>query len=617
MSAFAREYLEGVRAEPEPEQEGRFLQAVLDSVEDGIAACDSRGRLTVFNRATRDLHGLPACALPPERWAEHYDLYLPDGRTRMKKEDIPLFRALQGERVRDMQMVVAPKNGDRRLLLASGQPILASDGTTLGAVVAMHDITDRKRAEDELAHQALHDPLTGLPNRILLLDRVQHALEVSKRRSSTISVLFLDLDNFKAINDSFGHAAGDQLLQQVASRLTSALRASDTTARLGGETVARLGGDQFVILCEGVKSAEDGLSIAGRLKRAMATAFTLQGTELSVTASIGITSPHGPGADAGSLIRDADVAMYRAKEQGRNRCELFDEPMRKRIVERLRAEKDLRGAIARDELTLHYQPLVCVAEGNVVGLEALVRWKHPERGLVAPADFIPLAEESGLIVPIGAWVLEQACRQNARWAQAHPQSPPVDVFVNVSGRQFTPDFIDTVANALECSGLDPTRLVLEITEGVVVESQASSELAGALRQLGVRLALDDFGTGYSSLAYLTRFPLDILKIDRSLVTHVDRSVQTFRVAKAAIEMGRALGMTVVGEGVETAQQLACLRELGCHLAQGYLFAAPLRADAIAELLWPVDQQPGCGQDAQVLAPSLRTPTRRVRTAPRG
>jgi diguanylate cyclase (GGDEF)-like protein/PAS domain S-box-containing protein len=574
------------------EQEGRFLRAVLDSVQDGIVACDSHGTLTVFNRATRALHGLPARALPPERWAEHYDLYHADGRTPMNKEDIPLFRALQGEQIREMEMVVAPKDGDRRLLCASGQPILASDGSTWGAVVALHDITDRKRAEDRLAYQALHDPLTGLANRTLLLDRIGRALELSKRGTSKIAVLFLDLDNFKAINDGFGHQLGDQLLKEVGSRLISGLRASDATTRLGGETVGRLGGDEFVVLCEGIRSEEDGLRIAERLKRAIAAPFTLQDTELSVTASIGITFPADPRADAGSLIRDADVAMYRAKDQGRNRCEVFDGAMRTRVMERLRVESELRGVIKRDELTLHYQPIVSVTDGSVVGLEALVRWEHPQRGVVAPADFIPLAEESGLIVAIGAWVLEEACRQTARWQEAHPRSPPVQVFVNVSERQLTPDFIDTVSNALEQSGLDPTRLVLEITESVVVESPQSADLLRALRKRGVQLALDDFGTGYSSLAYLTRFPLDILKIDRSLLANLGQGEQAFKVAAAAIEMGRALGMTVIGEGVETTEQLAHLQELDCPFAQGYLFAKPQPAAAITQLLCVTNAEGG-------------------------
>lgn len=564
--------------------EGLFLRAVLDSVEDGIVACDSHGTLTIFNRATRELHGLPARALPAGQWAAYYDLYHPDGRTPMPMHDVPLFRALQGEQVHEVEMVVAPKNGDRRVLRASGQPILAADGSTLGAVVAMHDITDRKRAEDELAYQGLHDPLTGLANRLLLLDRAGHALELCRRLSSKISVLFLDLDNFKAINDGFGHDVGDQLLKEVASRLMFELRRSDTTSRLGGETVARVGGDEFVVLCEGIRTEEDGLRIAERLRRALAAPFILSGSELHVTASIGVTFSDGSNADAGSLIRDADVAMYRAKDEGHNRYELFDETMRTRVVERLRLENELRGAVERGELTLHYQPIVSVTDEHVVGFEALVRWRHPQRGLLSPADFIPLAEDTGLITAIGAWVLNEACRQTAHWEQTHPESPVLQVFVNVSERQLATGFIDTVSNALKHSGLDPTRLVLEITESVVVERPESADLLRALKQQGVRLALDDFGTGYSSLAYLTKFPLDILKIDRSLIANLDRSTQTFKVATAAIEMGRALGMTVIGEGVETTDQLARLRNLGCPYAQGYHFARPQPADAVTQLL---------------------------------
>ena len=583
-------FLDRARVEERLVQDGRFLQAVLDSVEDGIVACDVNGVLTVFNRATRALHGLPAEALPAEEWAEHYDLYQPDGTTPMATEDVPLFRALRGERVRDCEMVIAPKNGEKRLLVANGQPILDGEGARWGAVVAMHDITDRKRAEEELAHQAMHDPLTGLPNRLLLLDRTRHALELSKRLASTIAVLFLDLDNFKTVNDSFGREGGDRLLCQVGSRLESVLRASDTISRLGGVTVARVGGDKFVVLCEALETERDAIRIAERVIETLRAPFTLEGRHLNVTASVGIAMPDGLVGNADCLIRDADVAMYRAKEQGRNQYELFHEEMRTCVLERLQAENDLRVAVERAELRLHYQPIVAVSDQRIVGVEALVRWEHPTRGPVLPAEFIPLAEEIGLIVPIGAWVLQEACRQTARWGQSHPERPPLDIYVNVSTHQLTMEFLDSVSHALKATGLHPGRLVLEITESVVVEKPESAEMLRALGQRGVRLALDDFGTGYSSLSYLTRFPLDILKIDRSLVSSADVNEQAGRVTAAAIEMGQALEMAVIGEGVETTAQLKRLRDRGCEFAQGYLFARPLPAEAIDKLLAQSDDR---------------------------
>lgn len=577
-------FLERKRVKESLAQEGRFLRAVLDNVDDGIVACDADGVLTVFNRATRELHGIPGEALPAEEWAQHYDLYHADGTTPMATEDVPLVRALRGELVRDSELVIAPKNGKKRLLVATGQPLFDGEGVQRGAMVAMHDITDRKQAENELAHQAMHDPLTGLPNRSLLLDRIHHALELSRRLESMVVVFFLDLDNFKLVNDSFGHHVGDHLLRGVASRLGSLLRASDSTARLEGTTVARLGGDEFVVLCEGLRTERDAIQLAERLSDGLALPFALDGKQLNVTASIGIAIADGPNADADCMIRDADVAMYRAKGAGRNRYEVFNEEMRLRVLERLQVEGDLRAAIERDELRVHYQPIVAIGDGGVVGLEALVRWEHPTRGVVSPAEFIPLAEETGLIVPIGAQVLRQACSQVARWDKSHPDRRAMYMSVNVSAHQLTTDFLDTVLRTLQETGVDPGRLVLEITESVVVENRKSAQLVQALADHGIRLALDDFGTGYSSLSYLTRFPLDILKIDRSLISMLELNPQARRVTAAAIEMGQALGMKVVGEGVETTAQLDLLANLGCDFAQGYLFARPQPADSLDSLL---------------------------------
>jgi diguanylate cyclase (GGDEF)-like protein len=448
-----------------------------------------------------------------------------------------------------------------------------------------HEVKERKRAERQLAHQALHDGLTGLPNRSLLLDRVEHALERSNRNSSLVAVLFLDIDNFKLINDSLGHHVGDQLLTRVAARLGTVVRRADTAARLGGETVARLGGDEFVVLCEDLEGEQDAIRIAERVRAELAAPLLLDDSELSITASIGIAVTCGDGASPDSLIRDADVAMYRAKERGRDRYELFDEGMRARVLRRLQVENDLRRAIERDELRVFYQPIVSLPSGDVVGVETLVRWQHPEQGLIPPVEFIPLAEESGLIVTIGRWVLEEACRQSAHWQEAHPDWPPLKVSVNVSARQLGGELAETVAAVLEATGADPDRLALEITESLLMgHTDATMDLLRSLRELGVQVALDDFGTGYSSLSYLQRFPLDVLKLDRSFVSRLDSEASDLKIVAATIDMAQALDMRVIAEGVETPEQLGHLCALDCDFAQGYYFARPQPAAAITELL---------------------------------
>jgi diguanylate cyclase (GGDEF)-like protein len=457
--------------------------------------------------------------------------------------------------------------------------VLSAIGTQIGQFFT------RKRAEQELTHQALHDSLTGLPNRSLLLDRVKHSLERSRRMFATVAVLFLDLDNFKLVNDSLGHQVGDRLLVEVAARLEEVLRAIDTTARVGAETVARLGGDEFVILCEDLESDQDAIRIAERIAAALLSEFSVDRHKLSVTTSIGIALSSGDGASAESMIRDADVAMYRAKERGRNRYELFDERMRTRVRERLRIENDLRRALERDEFRLFYQPIVSVADGSIVAVEALLRWQHPERGLVEPDEFIGLAEDSSLIIPIGSWVLGEACRQSVRWTGPHYGWVPLKVSVNLSARQLTTGLVHVVQTALQESEIAPASLGLELTESVLIEEADSpSDLLQALRSLGVRLILDDFGTGYASLSYLQNFPLDVVKLDRSFVANLDREAKDFKLVAATIDMARALGLDVIAEGVETEEQLRCLQRLGCPLAQGFYFSRPQPAEIVGGML---------------------------------
>jgi diguanylate cyclase (GGDEF)-like protein len=470
----------------------------------------------------------------------------------------------------------------------AGGDLTRPDPATLemltGVGVQVSQFLTRRHAEEQLAHQALHDALTGLPNRTLLLDRIGHACERAIRNQTSIAVLFLDIDRFKNVNDSLGHQAGDQLLVAFAKRLTEILRATDTVAAVDG-TVARLAGDEFVVLCEDLHNEQDAVRVTERIAGRAAAPFLVQGNEIEVSASIGIAVSCGRASRPEQLIHDADIAMYRAKDEGRNRYELFDAPMRTHVLERIELERDLGNALARNELQLHYQPLVSLRDGSIMGVEALLRWQHPDRGLVPPLEFVPIAEESGLILPIGDWVLHTACRQLADWLKADVCRPDFSMAVNLSPKQLTPVLPRMVADALQVTGIDPRSLSIEITESLLIEeAQSPATLLGELKALGVHLVLDDFGTGYSSLSYLHRFALDSLKLDRSFISDLGRDSSGAKLVAASIEMARALGLTVVAEGVETQHQLNCLRELSCPLAQGYLFARPAPAHELKPLL---------------------------------
>jgi diguanylate cyclase (GGDEF)-like protein/PAS domain S-box-containing protein len=428
---------------------------------------------------------------------------------------------------------------------------------------------ERRRVEDAIRHRALHDPLTGLPNRDLFHDRLGHAIAQIERRGRTVAVIFLDIDQFKLVNDSLGHQYGDRLLEAVAPRLRDALRP--------GDTLARFAGDEFVVLCEGIEDEHGAIAVAERLMAAFTEPFVLGDREQFVSVSMGISLPRRRGGDsADGLIRDADAAMYRAKERGRARYELFDERMRVRTLVRMRVENELRRAVPGEDLHVHYQPIVALANGDLAGFEALIRWRHPRRGDVSPVDFIPIAEESGLIVPIGRWVLEQAAAQGVLWrGHGGVQSEPLTVAVNLSARQLSHgSFADEVATVLNATGLEPERLLLEITESVLMEqTEATLEALHSLKRLGVRLVLDDFGTGYSSLSYLERFPIDALKIDRSFVAGLD-SGGSAAIVTAIVSMAHSLDLRVTAEGVETEEQLEQLRRLGCEYAQGFFFGRP-------------------------------------------
>jgi diguanylate cyclase (GGDEF)-like protein/PAS domain S-box-containing protein len=534
--------------------EERFRMA-FDDAPIGMALIDRKGRFLRVNRRLGELTG-----------------YDPDAMLAFSLDQLDAYE----ERWRPGEEAGEHERHFRRSDDTTGwclwQWTLVEEGEETYYVCHFLDVTRRKQAETELSYQAHHDSLTGLPNRTQFARRLGAALE----GGAGLAVAFVDIDDFKVINDSLGHGAGDRLLGVVAERLRRVLRP--------GDLLARFGGDEFTALLEGVKDSAHALRVAERLAGALRAPFELDGEQRFITASVGVTvSGPGPGrSDAEELLRDADAAMYRAKELGKARCELFDQSMRSRAVERLELEAGLRNALEREELKLHYQPAVELESGRVVSLEALLRWEHPERGLLLPLRFIPLAEQTGLIVPIGEWVIQEACRQLAAW-----DAPELTVAVNVSPRQLASErLVTAVSEALDAAGLEPDRLCLEITESAVIADPdaALGQLHG-LKAIGVRLAVDDFGIGYSSLANLRELlPVDILKIDKSFVDGLNASGDDRAIVESVVSLARSLGLEAIAEGVETAAQAEALTLMECSHAQGYHYAKPQPASAVTQLL---------------------------------
>ena len=536
--------------------------AITRSLGEGVLAIDVEGLVTFVNPSAADLLGWTAEDLVGRELARCTD---PENFVASRWVHLP--RLLAGETLRLDEYALVARDGTHLDVALTASPVVR-EGEVTGAVVVLRDVSERKALERCLVHQAFHDSLTGLPNRALFLDRLEHSRARALRDGSTQAVLFIDVDRFKVINDSLGHKVGDQVLRAVAARIVAELRPADT--------VARFGGDEFTVLLESVHDADEPPRAAERILRALQQPIEVGARDVVVTVSIGI-SVGDPGNTTGDLVAAADIAMYQAKNQGKNRYVLAAENADEQALARLDLETELRRAIADGELEVHYQPVVHAKSGELYGLEALVRWRHPLWGLMPPARFMDVAEESGLVVPLGAWVLEEACAAAVEWNRRHPHRPIV-MAVNLSARQFQQhDLCDQVSRVLQSTGLDPQLLALEITETVVMEDTVTTMTTlQALKLLQVRLSIDDFGTGYSSLSYLKRFAVDAIKIDKSFVDGLGSSgVVDAEIVRAVIRLASAVGMQSIAEGVETEAQRDELRQLGCSMLQGYLLAKPM------------------------------------------
>jgi len=550
-------------------------QVTLNSIGDAVISTDIGGKVTYLNIVAERLTGWLSAEAIGRSMEEVFRIIDSDTRETVQN---PLQMATQQNQTVGLPptCILIRRDGVESAIEDSSAPIHDRRGQVTGAVMVFHDVSAARALTLKLAHFAQHDSLTDLPNRALLNDRLTQAISLAQRHHTALAVLYLDLDRFKHINDSLGHLAGDRLLQSVALRLSECVRATDT--------VCRLGGDEFVILLSEVAHAHDAAACADKLFQAVRMPFVLGEHEIHVTASIGIVIYPGDGAEVEALLKNADSAMYEAKDRGRNNYQFYRSDLNSSATERQSLEGGLRHAVERNELELHYQPIMNLTTGALAGVEALIRWQHPTLGFVPPSQFIVIAEECGLIVPIGQWVLREACRQAKAWENAG--LPSFRLAVNISAVELrSKEFVAGVAAILAETGFDPLRLELELTETFLMQDSKSTSLVlNALKELGVQLALDDFGTGYSSLSYMRRFPIDALKVDQSFVRDLTTDADDASVVSAVIHMAKSLHMRVVAEGVETREQRSFLEEHKCSEAQGFYFSRPLKADALADFL---------------------------------
>jgi diguanylate cyclase (GGDEF)-like protein/PAS domain S-box-containing protein len=547
----------------------------LNSIGDAVLCTDISGKITYLNLVAESMTGWCREEAIGKPLAEVFRIV--DGNTRKTARD-PMDMAVEQNRTVGLTVncVLIRRDGFESAIEDSAAPIHDRAGRVIGAVIVFHDVSAARAMSVQMTHSAQHDVVTNLPNRLLLNDRITQAIALARRQKRAIALLFLDLDRFKYINDSLGHAVGDKLLQSVSQRLLTGVRSSDT--------VSRQGGDEFVVLLSDVANPEDAATSAKKILLSLNAPHSIEKQELHIDGSIGISIYPEDGEDAETLIKNADVAMYHAKETGRNNFQFFKTEMNLRAVERQSLEGSLRRAIEREEFLLHYQPKINLETGEITGVEALIRWLQPDRGLVPPSQFVPIAEDCGLIVQIGHWVLREACRQASAWHDLG--LPRLPLAVNVSAVEFREkDFVAGIQAILSETGFDARYLELELTEGVLMEhAKSTASTLRALKTLGVRVAVDDFGTGFSSLSYLTKFPIDALKIDQSFIRQVTSTPDETTIVTAIISMGRSLNLTVIAEGVETREELEFLQARHCTEAQGFYFSRPVLPDTFATLL---------------------------------
>ena len=568
-----------------------LLNATIESTTDGILVVDRGGKILSFNTKFTEMWHLPR-TIVESRDDEKVLAFVLD-QLKDTESFIRKVRSLYAEP--DAESYDILEFNDGRVFERYSRP-QKIEGKSIGRVWSFRDVTERKQAEEKIAHIAFYDTLTQLPNRYLLKDRLSQALAYAEKYNKLLAVLFLDLDNFKSINDTLGHNVGDQLLQAVSDRLARHLRTIDTLARPGETetTVARFGGDEFTILLQEIKEPHDAGTVAQRILDLFSQPFKLENREAFICTSLGISVYPHDGKNADALLMNADTAMYHAKEQGRNNFQFYTESMNIAATEQFALEDELRKALGNNELQLYYQPQIDILTERIIGVEALLRWTHPEKGLLLPEVFVPLAERTGLMATIGEWVLHTACNQNRAWQAAG--FDPIYVTVNIAGSQFKQkNFADMISRVLIETDLDPEYLELEFTESILMDSAESTMTTlGDLKSAGVRLAIDDFGTGYSSLNSLKRFPIDTLKIDRSFVRDILSNPDDKAIVVAIIALADSLKLDVVAEGVETIEQLAFLRKQGSKAVQGYLLSLPLPVDMVTQLMQKVNGSANMG-----------------------
>lgn len=556
-------------------EEEERAQVTLDCIGDAVISTDISGNIMFLNQVAEKMTGWQLREVAGQPMAKAFRIV--NASTRKVIQN-PMLKASEHNRKGNLpaNSVLIQKDGTEIYIEDSVAPIHDHDGKVIGSVLVFRDVSAARAMAQQIAHAAEHDFLTGLPNRLLLNDRIGQAIILAERNKDKVAVLFLDMDGFKHINDSLGHSAGDKLLQSIANRLRNCVRAPDT--------VSRQGGDEFIVLLQGVNQPEDAAVAARRLLDSVAESYSMGQHNLHITTSIGVSLYPDDGPDAETLIKNADTAMYQAKEHGRQSFQFFKAEMNVRAVERQSIEEDLRRALERNEFALHYQPKIDLATGAITGVEALLRWTHPTRGSISPAQFIPIAEDTGLILPIGAWVLREACTQAQAWVEAG--LPMGTIAVNVSAIELrNADFLREMLSTLCDSGHDPRSLELELTESFLMKNSGSAaSVLQSIREKGVRIAIDDFGTGFSSLSYMRKFPLDALKIDQSFIRQIVTSSDDTAIVSAIISMGQSLKLRAIAEGVETTEDLTFLQQLKCDEAQGYYFSRPVPAERCADLL---------------------------------